>query len=121
MKIWDRLQPKFVRIPSTSKEAIPAALLGQWQVKSDNDGTKLNGIHVQKNTCNYLVPDATKRLTLQDSKATLTSKFPAWQIPVDSDAYSLVFFCKRTSTNACQAKYLAKLDKRNFSSFYSYA
>ena len=95
MKIWDRLQQKFVRIPSTSKEAIPDALLGQWQVKSDNDGTKLNGIHIQKNTRNYLVPDVTKRLTLQDSKATLTSKFPAWQIPVDSAADSLGFFAKQ--------------------------
>lgn len=95
MKIWDRLQQKFVQVPSTSKEAIPDALLGQWQVKSDNDGTKLNGIHVQKNTRNYLVPDATKRLTLQDSKATLTSKFPAWQIPVDSAADSLGFFAKQ--------------------------
>ncbi|OYQ64209.1 hypothetical protein B9G53_12905 [Pseudanabaena sp. SR411] len=95
MKIWGRLQQKFVQVPSTSKEAITDALLGQWQVKSDNDGTKLNGIHVQKNTCNYLVPDATKRLTLQDSKATLTSKFPAWQIPVDSAADSLGFFAKQ--------------------------
>ncbi|PZO35940.1 MAG: hypothetical protein DCF19_22760 [Pseudanabaena frigida] len=95
MKIWDRLQQKFVQVPSTSKEAIPDALLGQWQVKSDHDGTKLNGIHVQKNTRNYLVPDATKRLTLQDSKATLTSKFPAWQIPVDSAADSLGFFAKQ--------------------------
>lgn len=95
MKIWDRLQQKFVQVPSTSKEAIPDALLGQWQVKSDNDGTKLNGIHVQKNIRNYLVPDVTKRLTLQDSKATLTSKFPAWQIPVDSAADSLRFFAKQ--------------------------
>jgi hypothetical protein len=95
MKIWDRLQQKFVQVPSTSKEAIPDALLGQWQVKSEHDGTKLNGIHVQKNTPNYLVPDATKCLTLQDSKATLTSKFPAWQTPVDSDAYSLGFFAKQ--------------------------
>jgi hypothetical protein len=95
MKIWDRLQQKFVQVPSTSKEAIPDAFLGQWQVKSDHDGTKLNGIHVQKNTRNYLVPDATKRLTLQDSKATLTSKFPAWQIPVDSAADSLGFFAKQ--------------------------
>ncbi len=95
MKIWDRLQQKIVQISSTAKEAIPGALLGQWQVKSDNDGTKLNGIHVQKNTRNYLVPDATKRLTLQDSKATLTSKFSAWQIPVDSAADSLGFFAKQ--------------------------
>ena len=77
MKIWDRLQQKFVRIPSTSKEAIPDALLGQWQLKSDHDGTKLNGIHIQKNTRNYLVPDATKRWTLHDSKAGLTGKFLA--------------------------------------------
>ncbi|MFN6065855.1 MAG: hypothetical protein ACK45T_01545, partial [Pseudanabaena sp.] len=68
MKIWDRLQQKFVRIPSTSKESIPDALLGQLQVKSDDDGTKINGIHIQKNTRNYLVPDETKRWTLQDSK-----------------------------------------------------
>jgi hypothetical protein len=95
MKIWDRLQQKFVRIPSTSKEAIPDVLLGQWQVKSDNDGTKLNGIHVQKNTRNYLVPDGTKRWTLQDSKAGLTGKFLAWQIPVDSAADSLGFFAKQ--------------------------
>jgi len=95
MKIWDRLQQKIVQISSTAKEAIPDALLGQWQVKSDSDGTKLNGIHVQKNTRNYLVPDATKRLTLQDSKATLTSKFSAWQIPVDSAADSLGFFAKQ--------------------------
>jgi len=95
MKIWDRLQQKFVQVPLTSKEAIPDALLGQWQVKSDNDGTKLNGIHVQKNTRNYLVPDATKRWTLQDSKAGLTGKFLAWQIPVDSAADSLGFFAKQ--------------------------
>jgi hypothetical protein len=95
MKIWDRLQQKFVRIPSTSKESIPDALLGQLQVKSDDDGTKINGIHIQKNTRNYLVPDETKRWTLQDSKATLTSKFPAWQIPVDSAADSLGFFAKQ--------------------------
>ena len=95
MKIWDRLQQKFVQAPLPSKKAIPDALLGQWQVKSDNDGTKLNGIHVQKNIRNYLVPDVTKRLTLQDSKATLTSKFPAWQIPVDSAADSLRFFAKQ--------------------------
>ncbi|MEA5476736.1 DUF2357 domain-containing protein [Pseudanabaena galeata UHCC 0370] len=95
MKIWDRLQQKFVQVPLTSKEAIPDALLGQWQVKSDHDGTKLNGIHVQKNTRNYLVPDATKRWTLQDSKAPLTNKFSAWQIPVDSAADSLGFFAKQ--------------------------
>ncbi|MFN8746601.1 MAG: DUF2357 domain-containing protein [Pseudanabaena sp.] len=95
MKIWDRLQQKFVQVPLTSKEAIPDALLGQWQVKSDHGGTKLNGIHVQKNTRNYLVPDATKRWTLQDSKAPLTNKFPAWQIPVDSAADSLGFFAKQ--------------------------
>jgi hypothetical protein len=95
MKIWDRLQQKFVQVPLTSKEAIPDALLGQWQVKSDNDGTKLNGIHVQKNTRNYLVPDATKRWTLQDSKAGLTGKFLAWQITVDSAADSLGFFAKQ--------------------------
>jgi hypothetical protein len=95
MKIWDRLQQKIVQISSTSKEAIPDALLGQWQVKCDHDGTKLNGIHIQKNARNYLVPDATKRLILQDSKATLDSKFPAWQIPVDSAADSLRFFAKQ--------------------------
>lgn len=95
MKIWDRLQQKIVQVPSMSKQATSEALLGQWQVKSDNDGTKLNGIHVQKNTCNYLVPDATKRWTLQDSKVALSSKFPAWQIPVDSAADSLGFFAKQ--------------------------
>jgi len=95
MKIWDRLQQEIVQISSTSKEAISDALLGQWQVKSDHDGTKLNGIHVQKNTRNYLVPDATKRWTLRDSKAPLTGKFSAWQIPVDSAADSLEFFAKQ--------------------------
>ena len=44
---------------------------------------------------NYLIPDGTKRLTLQDSKATLTSKFHDWQIPVDSAADSLGFFAKQ--------------------------
>jgi len=98
MKIWDRLKQKIGQIPSTSKGAIPDTLLGKWQVKSDHDGTKLNGIHVQKNTFNYLVPDATKRWTLQDSqdsKAGLTGKFFAWQIPVDNAADSLGFFAKQ--------------------------
>jgi hypothetical protein len=43
---------------------------------------------------NYLIPDATKCLTLQDSNATLTSKFPARQIPVYSASDSLGFFAK---------------------------
>jgi hypothetical protein len=98
MKIWDRLQQKFVQFPLKSEQAISEALLGQWQVLPDDDGTKINGIHAQKNTLNYLVPDATKRWTIDDSKSAksaLTDKFSAWQIPVDSAADSLGFFAKQ--------------------------
>jgi len=95
MKIWDRLQQKFVQFLAKSEQAISDALLGQWQVLADDDGTKINGIHVQKNTRNHLVPESTKRLTIRDSKLALTSKFPAWQIPVDSAADSLGFFVKQ--------------------------
>lgn len=95
MKIWDRLQQKYVNISSLSEATIQHFLLGQWQVVADDETVKINDVYLENNSRNFLVPDSTKRWTIWNNKIPLSNTIPTWQIPVDIAADSLAFFAKQ--------------------------